>query len=113
MTESGNESVEAGSLADLEKEAKAKPNDLGLQKRWGWALYANNNYASAKAVFEGALTRWPESIEVNYALGVTCRQLGEDGVARRSFEAALKGSPSDVRSTMLMRMAEVQLSTMN
>jgi Flp pilus assembly protein TadD len=109
MTEESPSTAEFG-LKELAEQAEKNPGDMDLQRRYGWTLYSEKNFATARTVFEDAHTRWPDDIELNYGLGVVLRHLGDATGARESLQKAAASSADDIRSSMLKRMAEVQLS---
>jgi len=66
------------------------PGDFEGYMRRGWAFHTKGNQAEAEADFKKALTLNAESIEVNYALGLTKKADGQTDVAIEYFRKAMK-----------------------
>ena len=74
------ETIEGGlqsRLAQAQEEAKTTPNDAASQSRLGWIFLGLKKFEEAKNTFESALLRWPDNIELNYALGLTFKNLDQ------------------------------------
>ena len=96
-------------LEDLAREAESNPNDLSIQCRYGWALFAAERYEEAQKIFSNATTRWPDEIEIHYALGLIFKELGDQSSARDSFQKAGSGQGDSIRQRMFQSMADVQM----
>ena len=104
---------EIPTLDDLAREADSNPNDLSIQCRYGWALFAAERYEEAQKIFSVASMRWPDEIEVQYALGLIYKDLGDQSSAHGSFEKAGSGQGDSIRQRMFQSMAEVQMGHLN
>ncbi len=104
---------EIPTLEDLAREAESNPNELSIQCRYGWALFAAEQYEEAQKIFSNASTRWPDEIEVQYALGLIYKDLGDQSSARDSFQKAGSGQGVSIRQRMFQSMAEVQMGHLN
>lgn len=104
---------EIPTLEDLAREAESNPNELSIQCRYGWALFAAERYEEAQKIFSSASTRWPDEIEVQYALGLIYKDLGDQSSARGSFQKAGSGQGESIRQRMFATMAEVQMGHLN
>jgi Flp pilus assembly protein TadD len=113
MAEPEESVQEIPALEDLAREAESNPSDLSIQCRYGWALFAAEQYEEAQKIFSNASTRWPDEIEVQYALGLIYRDLGDQSSAQGSFQKAGAGQGDSIRQRMFQSMAEVQLGHLN
>ena len=113
MAEPEESVQEISVIDDLAREAESNPNELSLQCRYGWALFAAERYEEAQKIFSNASTRWPDDIEVQYALGLIYKDLGDKSSARGSFQKAGSGQGESIRQRMFQSMAEVQMGHLN
>jgi Flp pilus assembly protein TadD len=104
---------EIPTLEDLAREAESNPNELSIQCRYGWALFADEQYEEAQKIFSNASTRWPDEVEVQYALGLIYKDLGDPSSASGSFQKAGSGQAETIRQRMFQSMAEVQVGNLN
>jgi len=66
-----------------------EPGDFEGYMRRGWAFHTKRNHAEAEADFKKALTLNAESIEANYALGLTKKADGQTEAAIEYFRKAM------------------------
>ena len=66
-----------------------EPGDFEGYMRRGWAFHSKRNQAEAEADFKKALTLNAESIEANYALGLTKKADGQTEAAIEYFRKAM------------------------
>ena len=66
-----------------------EPGDFEGYMRQGWAFHSKRNQAEAEADFKKALTLNAESIEANYALGLTKKADGQTEAAIEYFRKAM------------------------
>lgn len=95
-------------IDEIRLEAQTKPEDLEAQYRYAWALLNLGRNEEARAVFESGRSRWPDAIEFLYGLGMVGKAAGDKQLASTNFSLAAGKEASDVRGTMLKRLAEIQ-----
>ena len=95
-------------IDEIQLDAQSKPDDLEAQYRYAWALLNLGRNAEARAVFETGHSRWPDAIEFLYGLGMVGKAAGDKQLASSNFSLAAGKKVSDVRGTMLKRLAEIQ-----
>jgi tetratricopeptide (TPR) repeat protein len=97
-------------LAIVQEEARTNPNNVASQSRLGWILLGLKNFDDAKNIFETALSRWPENVELNYASGITFKALDQTDKAVERFQKAIEGKAKTARESMFQLIAAEQIN---
>ena len=95
-------------LDELKLQAQSKPDDLDAQYRYAWALLNLGHVQEARSIFENGHSKWPDSIEFLYGLGMVAKASGDLQQARANFDLAVAKDVVDVRGSMLKHLSEVQ-----
>jgi tetratricopeptide (TPR) repeat protein len=66
-----------------------EPGDVEGYMRRGWAYHTRGNHVEAESDFKQALMLDTESVEPNYALGLTKKAQGENEAALKYFKKAM------------------------
>lgn len=96
------------SIEGLRQEVSENPTDVRSHLRLGWALYGKDAYAEAVQTLSEAQERFPEEIEVIYALALAKKQHGQKESALELFREVVKRSSEikdEERAMMLRRIA--------
>jgi Flp pilus assembly protein TadD len=98
-------------LEALKEDAKTNPSDVNVLRRLGWAYYGAGEAFEAKGVLSDAISRFPEDLETNYALGIVLKKIGEDDTAIELFQKTmdLAEEKVDPRISMLKHLAQNQI----
>ncbi len=113
MAETVDDVQENLDIEDLARKAESNPNELSIQCRYGWALFAADRFEEARKVFSDASKRWPDEIEIQYALGLIYKDLGDQSSACSSFKNASSFQAVSIRQRMFQSMANVQIGHLN
>lgn len=97
-------------LKGVQEEAKANPNNVASQCRLGWMLLGLKRLDDAKNTLESALSRWPDNLELNYALGLTYKALDQNDKASERFRKVVDGKDKTARESMFQLMASEQMT---
>ncbi|MCJ7568277.1 MAG: hypothetical protein MUO58_12125 [Anaerolineales bacterium] len=97
-------------LEHIQEEAKTNPNNMASQSRLGWILLGLDKVGDAKNTLESALSRWPDDIELNYALGMTFKALDQNDKAGERFQKAVEGQANTARESMFQFIAAKQIT---
>jgi Flp pilus assembly protein TadD len=100
------------SLEALQEEVKSNPSDANVLRRLGWAYYGAGEAYEAKKVLSDAVSRFPEDLEIYYALGMVLKKIGEDQAAKEHFQKTidLAEGQVDPRISMLHHLAQNQIN---
>lgn len=87
-----------------------EPSDLEGYMRRGWAFHSRGQHDRAEADFHQAKKLAPNSIDVNYVLGLIYKAQGKKDEAIKSFQSVIRLIESDeledkTRAEMLRRLA--------
>jgi tetratricopeptide (TPR) repeat protein len=99
---------ETDPIEAMKKELKKFPNDVGSYLRLGWAYYSNADYEKASETFSDGVDRFPEDVEIIYALALALKKSGEASKALANFrKVTLLAEKLEDRSKsgMLRRLA--------
>jgi len=101
--------VEAASIIEnLKAEVERNPTDLKKHLRLGWAYYGEDKLDEAIDTFQNAKNRFPDDIEVLYALALAYKKVGKGEDALEIFRNVIKSAPNlqdQTRGAMLRRLA--------
>lgn len=95
-------------LEGVQEEAKTNPNNVAIQIRLGWMLLGLKKFDDAKNTLESALSRWPDNLELNYALGLTYKALDQNDKASERFQKVIDGKDNTARESMFQLIASEQ-----
>jgi tetratricopeptide (TPR) repeat protein len=99
---------EVSGFDNLIAEVERNPTDLKKHLRLGWAYYGEDKLDEAIEAFRNAKDRFPEDIEVLYALALAYKKSGKGddalGYFRRVIEFATN-LDDQTRGAMLRRLA--------
>ena len=70
------------------------PDDPRVSDTLGWILYKRGIYQNALSLLRDSAAKLPDNPQVQYHLGMTYAQLGDQANARKALNAAI-GSPAD------------------
>jgi len=91
-SEYGGDKDKALQLAQMAKEVA--PDDPRVSDTLGWILYKRGIYQNALSLLRDSAAKLPDNPQVQYHLGMTYAQLGDQANARKALNAAI-GSPAD------------------
>jgi Flp pilus assembly protein TadD len=91
-SEYGGDKDKALQLAQMAKEVA--PDDPRVSDTLGWILYKRGVYQNALSLLRDSAGKLPGNPQVQYHLGMTYAQLGDQANARKALNAAI-GSPAD------------------
>jgi len=91
-SEHGGDKDKALQLAQMAKEVA--PDDPRVSDTLGWILYKRGIYQNALSLLRDSAAKLPDNPQVQYHLGMTYAQLGDQPNARKALNAAI-GSPAD------------------
>jgi len=91
-SEHGGDKDKALQLAQMAKEVA--PDDPRVSDTLGWILYKRGIYQNALSLLRDSAAKLPDNPQVQYHLGMTYAQLGDQANARKALNAAI-GSPAD------------------
>lgn len=97
-------------LERVQEEAKTNSNSVASQNRLGWIWLGLKKFDNAKNIFESALTRWPDNIELNYASGMTYKALEQNDKANERFQKVVETKANTARESMFQLIATEQMS---
>jgi Flp pilus assembly protein TadD len=98
-------------IETLRKRVQTSPEDAESHRQLGLGLFGTGDEEQAQKVLEAAQARFPDNLELHYALAIVLKRQGDLTRARNLFHqvAALAESwPDEPRYSMLARMAAVQ-----
>lgn len=108
MAKIQSDTEEVSIIDSLKSEVEQNPTDLNKHLRLGWAYYGEDRLDEAIDAFRDAKNRFPEDIEVLYALALAYKKAGNKkealGIFRNVIEAASK-LQDQTRGAMLRRLA--------
>jgi tetratricopeptide (TPR) repeat protein len=108
MAEPEGEVHEVSVIDSLKLDVERNPTDVKKYLRLGWAYYGEDRLDEAIETFRNAKHRFPEDIEVLYALALANKKAGngEDalGIFRNVIEST-KSLQDQTRGAMLRRLA--------
>lgn len=108
MTESGQDNDQMSEIQELQEQLKQKPNDVNNHCRLGWAFLGADRLEEAVDVLRSANQRWPQEIEIGYALGLALKRQGHGTAAIEIFGQAAGIEVNSVRAGMMKQLAEEQ-----
>ena len=82
-------STEEVKVVKMDPGDMSEPGDMEEYMRRGWAFHAKGNQAEAEADFQQALMLDAESVDGNYALGLTKKAQGQIEPALEYFRKAM------------------------
>ena len=82
-------STEEEKIVKMEPSEMPEPKDGEGYLRRGWAFHAKGMNSEAEADFNQALTLNADSVDANYALGLTKKAQGQNEAALEYFQKAL------------------------
>ena len=91
-SEYGGDKDKALQLAQMAKEVA--PEDPRVSDTLGWILYKRGVYQRALSLLLDSAAKLPDNPQVQYHLGMTYAQLGDQANARKALNVAI-GSPAD------------------
>jgi tetratricopeptide (TPR) repeat protein len=91
-SEYGGDKDKALQLAQMAKEVA--PDDPRVSDTLGWILYKRGIYQNALSLLRESAAKLPDNPQVQYHLGMTYAQLGDQANARKALNVAI-GSPAD------------------
>ena len=89
---------------DFERESKANPDNLYVQRQLGMHYEANGNYPAAKEVYLREVGKNPQNPDAHFFLGSLFADLGEYQKAKYAFEEALYLDPNHEATIEAMSM---------
>jgi Flp pilus assembly protein TadD len=106
-----NSTTDHLTLEALKEEVKTNPSDVDVLRRLGWAYYGAGEAYEAKKVLSDAVSRFPDDLEIYYALGMVLKKIGEDDAAKEHFQKTidLAEGKVDPRISMLNHLAQNQI----
>lgn len=98
-------------IETLRKRVQISPEDADSHRQLGLGLFGTGEVEKAQEVLEAAQARFPNSLELQYALAIVLKRSGDLERAHDLFQkvaALAKSWPDETRYSMLARMAVVQ-----
>ncbi len=98
-------------IETLRKRVQTSPGDADSHRQLGLGLFGTGEVEQAQEILEAAQARFPNNVELHYALAIVLKRRGDLERARDLFHqvAALAESlPHEIRYSMLARMSVVQ-----
>jgi cytochrome c-type biogenesis protein CcmH/NrfG len=109
MMEKLRSEVEEVSVIDsLKAQVEQNPTDIKGHLRLGWTYYGEGMLDEAVEAFGNAKDRFPEDIEVLYALALTYKKAGREKESLDIFRNVVKSAENlddQTRGVMLRRLA--------
>lgn len=95
-------------IQDMKNKLKKDPKEAGSYLRLGWAYYGEKKYEDAARTFLDGIDRFPDDVELLYALALAQKKKGETNLALTNFRKVtlLAEKLEDrAKSGMLRRLA--------
>jgi tetratricopeptide (TPR) repeat protein len=108
MAKIKSEMEEISLIDSLKSEVERNPTDLNNRLRLGWAYYGEDRLDEAIDAFLDAKHRFPEDIEVLYALAIAYKKAGRKKEALAIFRNVIQAASKlqdQTRGAMLRRLA--------
>ena len=108
MTKQTSQVEEISVIESLKAEVERNPTNVNHHLRLGWTYYGEDKLDQAMEAFRNAKDRFPEDIEVLYALGLTYKKSGKQKEALDIFHTVIKFAENiddQTRGAMLRRLA--------
>jgi tetratricopeptide (TPR) repeat protein len=99
---------ETDPIEAMKKELKRNPNEVESYLRLGWGYYSNADYEKASEIFSDGVDRFPEDVEILYALALALKKSGEESKALTNFRKVTllaEKIEDQSRAGMLRRLA--------
>ena len=111
MARKGEIKPDEAFIETLRKRVQTSPEDADSHRQLGLGLFGTGELEKAQEVLEAAQARFPENPELQYALAIVLKRLGDLERAHDLFQKVAtlaKSWPNETRYSMLARMAVVQ-----
>ncbi|OGO15654.1 MAG: hypothetical protein A2Z14_13215 [Chloroflexi bacterium RBG_16_48_8] len=108
MAKDKSEAQEVSVIDSLRAGVERNPTDVNQHLRLGWTYYGEDRLDEAIRAFQDAKDRFPEDIEVLYALALAYKKAGHKKDALGIFRTVIKAAEvldDRMRGTMLRRLA--------
>jgi tetratricopeptide (TPR) repeat protein len=108
MAQLEDEAQEVSVIDSLKSEVERNPTDVKKYLHLGWAYYGEDRLDEAIETFQNARNRFPDDIEVLYALALAYKKAGNGKDALEIFRRVIKSAESlqdQIRGAMLRRLA--------
>jgi tetratricopeptide (TPR) repeat protein len=109
MTKAEIDMQEVSIIDNLKAELERNPTNVKKYLRLGWAYYGENKLDEAIETLQDAKHRFPDDIEVLYALALAHKKAGDSEEALANFREVVKSVEhldDQTRGAMLKRLAK-------
>jgi cytochrome c-type biogenesis protein CcmH/NrfG len=98
-------------IETLRKQVQTNPEDADNHRQLGLGLFRTGEVEQAQEILEAANVRFPDNLELQYALAIVLKGQGDFERAHDLFmqvAALAKSQPDETRYAMIARLAVVQ-----